>query len=933
MKQNSALIIFAVTALTACGGGSGGNDAPAFEQATYLITTNEDQATTLSVLATDKNKKDSISYGLTNASANSAIDVNSLTGEVSYQPNHNFNGSDSFEVSASDGEETVKVTVNVTVEPVNDLPMLTSTEVLVSGGETKKGSLEATDVDGDTLSYAVTATTQNGELSIDATTGEVTYQPLNLVDVNDSFTLVVTDGNGGELTKELTIKASLASNADRAYYYYASEKSHLKQAEQYITTLSNDINQGMVFANLATGYAEAGLISQVERLVTDEKIVRNEIRARTLLAVANKYNALNMLDKADEYRTQANMLYTQYVASKGISSFSSDDAEFFTGLSLSYENVGEFVKAQQALSILDLLFATALDDNSTTSALRTFFAFRNLVDDAVEKWQSTQLQADYDLAHSMVDRLYSYAKLISHRYVSNDRNGNEGKPYYSTRQVGLFDVIGSYMELNDFDNAKEALHDVLALHGVVGIDDNYPRTVDEYAEVSRIEYQYGLYGVIEEFVVLYPDENLDKFLTGFPEDSFWPALAEDDAKEALLMARVRNMADKDAAFELVKTAKNPEKLRDHFINLVAFSSKNPGGAIFLRKQGEYEAAAKFLAEGLAVLKADEYITQVSSFEVFVTGQTGCEMVIDELLTIYQLTREEKYQTQAQTTVNTCLDIVKTHYGDGVDGSDVEISDAVKANSRYFIFADNLDISEHMTSLLANVESNIAKINTDDNQELYTRLSGVGVALAYGGMFSDAQKYYDRAIVQLNLLEDKQVQEEQGDKTAKFFSYSRSTSDYSDYLNVIERHAGTLADYSQIKAKAYSAWADVIESRLTVLSNEGDQQKLTYLPAYVQQYIRLGKFEQALALATDEALGVVEKEAIITAAAMSLSVKDAFKQTLVATVDTDGDGKANFYLQTASEVAIANSGIALDEDSDNDGVNDDTDSYPLDATKQ
>jgi len=744
---------------------------------------------------------------------------------------------------------------------------------------------------------------------------------------------VVNDGEGGEVTKELTIKASLASNADRAYYYYASEQSHLKQAEQHITTLSNDINQGMVFTNLAAGYAEAGLTSQVERLVTDEQIVRNEIRARTLLRVANKYNALDMLGKADEYRTQANILYTQYVASKGISSFDNDDAYFFNALSISYQNAGEYAKAQQALSVLDLLFATALDGNSSTSALRTFFAFRKLVDEAVEKWQSTKLQADYDLAHSMTDRLYSYAKLISHRYVSNDRNGNEGMPYYSTRQVGLFDVIGSYMELNDFDNAKEALHDVLALHGVVGIDDNYPRTVDEYAAVSRVEYQYGLYGAIEEFVVLYPDENLDKFLTGFPEGSFWADFAEEDAADALLMARVRNMADKDASLELVKEEKDINNLRNYFTNLVSFNSSSPGGAVYLRKQGEYAAAAKFLAEGLATLKTDEYIAQNLFYEVFVTGQTGCEMVIEELLTIYQLTEEENYQTQAQATIDACINIVKTHYANGVDGNDVEISDAVKANSRYLAFSSSLDISDEVASLLANVETNIAKIDTDDNQELNTRLSGVGIELANGGMFSDAQKYYDRALVQLNLLENKQVSEELGKKTAEFFSYSRSESDYSDFLNVIDRKAGTLADYPQIKAQAYDAWNAIIESRLTVLSDEADQQKLTFIPSYVNQYIRLGNFEQALELATDDALGVVEKEAIITQAAMSLSVKDAFKQTLVATVDTDGDGNANFYLETASEEAIVNSGIALDEDSDNDGVNDDSDSYPLDATKQ
>ena len=97
-------------------------------------------------------------------------------------------------------------------------------------------------------------------------------------------------------------------------------------------------------------------------------------------------------------------------------------------------------------------------------------------------------------------------------------------------------------------------------------------------------------------------------------------------------------------------------------------------------------------------------------------------------------------------------------------------------------------------------------------------------------------------------------------------------------------------------------------------------------------MRLGLHDKSLAIADNEALGVVEKESIITEVAASLSVKNDFKQTLVASVDTDGDGKANFFLNIASDEAIVNSGIVLDEDSDNDGVNDELDAYPLDKDK-
>jgi hypothetical protein len=95
--------------------------------------------------------------------------INASTGEISYQPNTDFNGVDSFEISASDGEETAQVTSNVTVDAVNDIPILDATEISVSGGKVKKGVVLATDVDSDLVNYQVTTTTKNGELTIGET--------------------------------------------------------------------------------------------------------------------------------------------------------------------------------------------------------------------------------------------------------------------------------------------------------------------------------------------------------------------------------------------------------------------------------------------------------------------------------------------------------------------------------------------------------------------------------------------------------------------------------------------------------------------------------------------------------------------------------------------------------------------------------------------
>ena len=930
MYYRKTILALMVASLAACGDSSDKNSIPTFGQTSYQISTDEDQAASLTVSATDENSGDTVSYSLANAAANGTVDLNTETGEITYTPAANFFGEDSIEITATDGEDSSTVSVSVTVSAVNDLPQLDVSEVLVSGGETKKGQLEATDVDGDTLTYVVTKSTENGKLTVNEATGELTYTPTTLVDVNDSFTVVVTDGNGGELSKELTIRSNFATNSDRAFAYYASEQSHLKQAEKLVSTLSDDITQAVVLGSVAQGYAQAGLINQAESFLTEKKITRDETRARALLSTSNELNALGELDKANEMRLEAKAIYTQYVADKGIDAFDGDDADFYTDLARSYQAIGADAQASEVFGILDLLFKTSLDGNSSTSALLTFFGYRDLVEDAVEAYQDEQKEEKRLIAVEMADRMYEYANLISHRFVTNDRHGNEGKEYHSIRQVALSFVIEYFTTLNEFDKAKSALHDIFALHGVVGIDEKFPREADPFAEVTKVEYEYGLYGVLESFVVLYPEATLDVYLTGFPEGSFWALFAEGDAEDARLMAQVGDMEDKDAALQMVIAAKDDDDLRQHYVNLVAFNSSNPGGAIILRERGYYEAAGKFLDEALSLVQTPEYIAENLANEAFVSGQTGCELIVKEFLKLNQITGEATYLTKAQAGIEACISIVKEHFSEGVDGTDVDISDALNASLRFLSYKDVLDIEQHVAELKQNFETNLAKSQSDSDKLLYLKVAGRDSA--YGANFTDAQSFYNRAITLLNEMEAARLPEERGTLTDEFF-YDRQSSDYIQYLSLVDAQAGKLDNYTEVKTAAYSAWKTLIDSRLTALSELANQQKLTYLPIYAEHLIRLGYFDEALALAEDEALGAVKKNEIITLVATSLSTKDDFSSTIVASVDTDGDGKANFFLETATEEMITASGIELDLDSDNDGVNDDEDSFPLDPTKQ
>lgn len=933
MKLKLLSIAISAVVLAGCGSSGESNSAPTFSQAQYSVFLNEDASASLLVNASDKDN-DSLTYSLANAASNGSVSVSASSGEVIYTPDTNFNGEDFFAITVSDGEDTATTTVSATVAAINDFPVITMDKVQVSGGEVKVGQVSASDVDGDTLTYSITKQPFNGELVIDAQSGELTYTPSTLTNAIDSFELTVNDGNNGVVAKTLEIATNLATNADRAYYYYASEQSHLKRSEVLAVNIENDINLGGVYTALATGYAEAGLDNEVERFITADSIIRDDLRAVALVNVANQYNLQGKLERANELRLEASNLYSQYIAAKGISAFAVEDQDFFYELADSYLNAGEPALALQSYNVLDILLSSALKAEQTTQALRLFFGFRNSVDEVIATWQTSREQADFDYALSMADRLYEFANMIGYRYVSNDRNGNEGKPYFSTRQVALGDVVENYRLLGQLDKAKSALADALALHGVVNYDEAYTREKDEYADVTMVEYPFGLINFAESFVNLYPNLDLEtSFLTPFEQGSTYYDWAKEDAEDARLFAYVRNIEDADESLALILAAKDDSDLRRLFTNIIAFNSSNPGGSRILIDQGRYAGAAKYITEGLKLLSSEQYIAQNIGEQVFVTGTTGCQLLLEQLFEVIRLTGEQSYREQANKTLTTCREISLNNYAQ-VNGTEVTKEDVVASSVDLIKYHNPLGQNEAATPLIEVAKSFLATYGEEDLARKVSDTGQLAAAFGKGGQFELANQYYSDYANLIKQVEEAVTVDSQFAVTQDFFdASSRSTYNFSQYYRTLKSQAGRINNYQQLISDATAIWVDLINWNINRLDEASLQLQLQYYPEFANQYLMLGQFDAALALKDKAALGVVEHDSIVTDVINYLSQYDAFTRVTIATVDTDNDGKANFFAPYASDEMIAQSGIELDLDSDGDGVNDDADTYPLDETRQ
>ena len=138
------------------------NTAPTISDgASYSLSSNEDQSVSYTLSASDADADD-LSWSIAEDASNGTVSVDHGTGEVSYQPNPEWSGTDSFVVMVSDGTIISSISITVEVTSVDDPPYV-SNEI---ADQTKQEddtnfsidlSSVFSDPDGDELTYSVSS--------------------------------------------------------------------------------------------------------------------------------------------------------------------------------------------------------------------------------------------------------------------------------------------------------------------------------------------------------------------------------------------------------------------------------------------------------------------------------------------------------------------------------------------------------------------------------------------------------------------------------------------------------------------------------------------------------------------------------------------------------------------------------------------------------
>jgi hypothetical protein len=204
-------------------------DSPIIAEGATLIrpAIAEDNSDNFTLNASDGDTGTTLTWSLlsdaTNGSVTGAIGTGTSK-SITYTPDLDYTGADSFVIRVSDGTLTDDITVNMTVNAVDDPPVITegAGPVPVSMSEDSSPTafsltLNATDSDGDTLTWAIHTQATNGTATASGTGASkaIGYTPTAHYNGSDSFVVRVYDGAVGlSDSDEITVNVTITAQAD-----------------------------------------------------------------------------------------------------------------------------------------------------------------------------------------------------------------------------------------------------------------------------------------------------------------------------------------------------------------------------------------------------------------------------------------------------------------------------------------------------------------------------------------------------------------------------------------------------------------------------------------------------------------------------------------------------------------------------------------------
>ncbi|MGJ8639360.1 MAG: tandem-95 repeat protein [Opitutaceae bacterium] len=180
------------------------NDAPI--ASSEVVSLDEDTTLDVELVGEDVDL-DTLTFSITIFPLNGSI--SGVAPNLTYTPNANFYGSDSFAFTVADADETsAPGTISINIIPVNDEPVAFVQAFTTQEDTSFAGAIAASDEDGDSLTFTLVDDAVDGDLILESD-GSFTYTPAENENGAKTFSFNVSDGEAvvGPVSLEINIEA------------------------------------------------------------------------------------------------------------------------------------------------------------------------------------------------------------------------------------------------------------------------------------------------------------------------------------------------------------------------------------------------------------------------------------------------------------------------------------------------------------------------------------------------------------------------------------------------------------------------------------------------------------------------------------------------------------------------------------------------------
>jgi len=668
-------------------------------------------------------------------------------------------------------------------------------------------------------------------------------------------------------------------------YYFASNISHLNQAEKIIENMNDVSFTDSIYVDLAYGYILNNK-ADIALSIANNKVFQKENKA-DIFRLLGEHLITKDNSRANELFDKAFDLYKTVIQARGQEAISEDDIKDLAKLFHNYTLSNNTQKADEIHSYL----TDKKSEFSSGSDYAVFAnAYRKLADKLLE-------QGEKNTAISILNQGYEYLKDMPIFYLKKDPH-NAQKASHSLKVIYFVQIATRLAQAGDTQKATEIIDAVQALRLDDGSTTNgvYNRV---YNSANKYDTSYKTYSQVDDMVAVY-------------------SLCSQTEKALALIPTI------------VKTNKEEDSYREYAKGLAGSGNIEAAFSVIDNNITTYKNKIKALTYN-GINKSGDYIAQ---FLINNNNNVDAKRAIDKAVDILDQAIIDKKES---SDLNKRLHYVSYGYAK-LANLYAQIDQTSKSKE---LFTKSIAIADGSYN-----DANNSIVINDKNIQVEA-LANIGYHLHQVGFSSEVTKIIAKAANIASSISDQDDKVEAFiDITTIAFDDREDKDVYGNYPSkeslvldpltqlITEKESDVTTIDTFITISKVLSVINRQDKAKVVLQKALDQAnalskastKMSKLKVIIQNYAKLGDVQKAQEIISSITYKGDKREARALLAE-KIYTYDSFLYSDIASVDTDNDSKPDFFNVDATAEEIEASGLILDEDNDGDTHLNSTDLTP------